>query len=98
MHNKRIYATSTLCWRTSVTASMRAFSVKFTDMLSKKKSRPIIVGEINYRWVISPYSDYVVFVAENADTHARKIEVYVDSDINQMWLEFPNTEGSTLRL
>jgi len=75
---------------------MRA--VKFTDMLSKKKSRPITVGEHNYRWVISPDSSYVVFVAESADTPARKIEVYVDSDIDQMWVEFPNKEGLNFKV
>ena len=67
-------------------------------MLSKKKSRPITVGEQNYRWAISPDSGYVVFVAESADTPARKIEVYVGSDINQMWVEFPNKEGSNFKV
>lgn len=62
-------------------------------MLSKKKSRPITVAEKNYRWAISPDSGYVVFVAESADEPARKIEVYVDSDINRMWVEFPNVDG-----
>jgi len=67
-------------------------------MLSKKKSRPITVNEKNYRWTISHDSGYVVFVAESADTPARKIEVYVDSDIDQMWLEFPNKEGVNFKV
>ena len=67
-------------------------------MLSKKKSRPITVGERNYRWAISPDSGYVVFVAESADTPARKIEVYVDSDIGQMWVEFPNKDGLNFKV
>lgn len=72
--------------------------VKFTNMLSKKKSRPITIGEDNYRWVVSPDSGYVVFVAESADTPARKIEVYVDSDIDQMWVAFPYTESLNLKV
>lgn len=67
-------------------------------MLSKKKSTPITIGEDNYRWVVSPDSGYVVFVAESADTPARKIEVYVDSDIDQMWVEFPHTESLNLKV
>lgn len=65
-------------------------------MLSKKKSRPITVDEKKYRWSISPDSGYVVFVAENADNPARKIEVYIETDIDKMWLEFP--QGNNLKL
>jgi hypothetical protein len=56
------------------------------------------VGEHNYRWAISPDSGYVVFIAESADTPARKIEVYVDSDIDRMWVEFPTIEGPNLKV
>ena len=67
-------------------------------MLSKKKSRPITVDGSNYRWVVSPDSGYVIFVAESADAPARIIEVYTDSDIDRMWLEFPDLEGLNLRI
>lgn len=67
-------------------------------MLSKKKSRPITVGDKDFRWAISPDSGYVVFVAERATEPARKIEIYVNSDIDRMWVEFPATDDLNLKV
>jgi len=67
-------------------------------MLSTHKSRPIKVRDCNYRWAISPGNGYVVFVAESADDPASKIEVYVETEINQMWLEFPHNDGQNLKV
>ena len=67
-------------------------------MLSKKRSRPIVVEGINYRWAIAPNPTYVVFVAELADTPMSKIEVYIGSDIDRMWIDFPNTDKLNLKV
>ncbi|MCO7222703.1 hypothetical protein [Pleionea sp. CnH1-48] len=56
------------------------------------------MDECRYRWVISPASGYVVFVAESANDPARKVEVYIGSGINQMWLEFPSVDGLNLKV
>ena len=67
-------------------------------MLSRKKSRPIVVDGKQYRWVVAPGSGFVVFVAESADKPGGKIEVYVKSDIDQMWVEFPHIQNLKLKV
>ena len=69
-----------------------------SEMLSKKKSRPIVVEDTRFRWAISPDSGYVVFVAEREDIKGRKIEVYIDTDINNFWVEFPNIDKLNLKV
>lgn len=66
--------------------------------LSRKKSRLIVVDENQYRWVISPDSGYVVYVAEKEGFKGRKIEVYIDSEINTYWEKFPNVDTINMRI
>ncbi len=67
-------------------------------MLNRKKSRPIVVDGKQYRWVVAPGNGFVVFVAESADKSGGKIEVYVESDIDQMWVEFPHIQNPKLKV
>ena len=59
-------------------------------MLSKKRSRPIHVSGLDFRWLISPESHHVTLVVQHADINGQKLEVTIPSDIHRMWLEFQN--------
>lgn len=48
--------------------------------LNKKKSRLISIDNEQFRWVISPDSGFIVFVAEKETIKGRKIEVYISSN------------------
>jgi len=66
--------------------------------ISKRKSRTInINGEI-FRWVASPRSGYLVFVAEHETIKGQRIEVYIETDTNDYWINFPYIENMNLRL
>ncbi|WP_336779861.1 hypothetical protein [Paenibacillus illinoisensis] len=47
--------------------------------LSKKRSRRILINEETFRWVTSPDSGYMVFVAEHEFIQGRRLEVYVEN-------------------
>ncbi|GAA4841906.1 hypothetical protein GCM10023310_19780 [Paenibacillus vulneris] len=64
----------------------------------KKGSRTIIVDDETYRWTISPKKGYIRFVAEHAVTKGRTLIIYVESDINVFWVEFPYANGLNLRI
>ncbi|MFK7937234.1 MAG: hypothetical protein AB8G22_27210 [Saprospiraceae bacterium] len=66
--------------------------------LNKKKSRLIIIDNEKFRWVVSPSSGYLVYVAEKEEVKGRKIEVFIDSDINDYWVEFPNVSNLNLKI
>lgn len=66
--------------------------------LSKKKSRRIVVNNDTYRWGISPDDGYIVFVAELCEVQGRKIQVYINSDIDKIWVNFPNVEDLNLKI
>jgi len=66
--------------------------------LPKKKSRTITIDNIQYRWIVGPNDGYNVFVAEKENVKGRKIEVYFDTDINALWVEFPNVESLNLKI
>ena len=66
--------------------------------ISKKNSRLINCDGREFRWTISPASDYIKFIAESAEKAGRKIEVAINSDINRLWLEFPNISNLKLRV
>lgn len=66
--------------------------------LSKKKSRPITVNHVDYRWTISPDCGYMVFVAEKNHVKGRKIQVYIDSEIHTYWDRFPNVNTHNMRV
>jgi len=66
--------------------------------LSKKKSRIITIENEKFRWVISPSSGYLVYVAEKEDVKGRKIEVYIKSYINDFWVKFPHVKDLKLKI
>jgi len=64
--------------------------------LSRKKSRPIIIDEENYRWAIAPDSGYVTLVVEKTGVKGQKIAVQILTDINDFWTEFPDVKNLKL--
>lgn len=66
--------------------------------ISKRNSRAININDENFRWTICPGSGYLVFVAEHATVKGQKIEVYIESEINKLWMDFPYVEDMNLRL
>jgi len=66
--------------------------------LNKKKSRVITIDNEKFRWTISLGSGYLIFVAEKEAMKGRKIEVYIASDINEYWVDFPNVTDLNLKI
>ena len=66
--------------------------------LNQKNSRPITIDGEKFRWLVSPVKDHIVFVAEKEGIKGRKIEIHIDSEINEFWLRFPNVEGMNLKV
>lgn len=66
--------------------------------ISKKNSRLIECDGRKFRWTISPATDYIKFIAEEAEKSGRKIEVTITSDIDRLWLEFPNISNLNLKV
>ncbi|SDT24418.1 hypothetical protein SAMN05444162_3534 [Paenibacillaceae bacterium GAS479] len=66
--------------------------------MSKKNSRTIMVANETYKWTISPNSGYVVLVVELEMGVGRRIEVYINSDINDFWANFPHINNLDLKV
>ncbi|MDS0526561.1 hypothetical protein NNC19_12790 [Clostridium sp. SHJSY1] len=66
--------------------------------IPNKNSRKIVIGNKTYRWTISPDDGYIVFVAEQDDFKGRRLEVYIDSDINKLWRSFPCVKELNLKI
>ncbi|MED4586114.1 hypothetical protein [Brevibacillus choshinensis] len=67
--------------------------------MSKKGTRKIVVGQESYRWAISPASKgLLVFTAEHTDYKGQIIRVYIESDVNEYWIEFSNVEKLNARI
>ena len=66
--------------------------------LPKKKSRIILIDNVKYRWLVGPNDGYNVFVAQKEGIKGRIIEVYFETDINALWLEFPNIDHLNLKI
>ncbi|NOU95606.1 hypothetical protein GC093_20575 [Paenibacillus sp. LMG 31456] len=66
--------------------------------LSKKGSRKIIVNDEEFRWIISPSKDFISLIAEHGHEKGRRIEVYIKSDINRLWVEFPHIDDQNLKV
>jgi hypothetical protein len=66
--------------------------------LPKKKSRTISIDNIIYRWLVGPNDGYNVFVAQKEGVEGRIIEVLFDTDINSLWIEFPNVDHLNLKI
>jgi hypothetical protein len=50
--------------------------------ISKRNTRRIKINDDYFRWAISPGSGYLVLVAEHETAKGQRIEVYIESDIN----------------
>lgn len=48
--------------------------------LAKKGSRTLITGGVQYRWVVSPDSGYMVLVVIDDESSGQKLEVQMDYD------------------
>ncbi|SCW63024.1 hypothetical protein SAMN04487970_10225 [Paenibacillus tianmuensis] len=67
--------------------------------LRNKGSRKIVVGNDPYRWVISTASKgYIVLMAEHKQEKGRKLRIYIESDINDYWVEYPYTDSLNLKV
>ncbi|MBY0013939.1 hypothetical protein [Paenibacillus typhae] len=60
--------------------------------INKKDGRKITVNAEPYIWAISPDSGYIVMVAEHESVKGRRLEVYIQSDIDSFWVNVPHTE------
>lgn len=66
--------------------------------IPNRNSRKIVVGNETYRWIVSPKDECIVLVAEHEEFKARRIEVFIHSDIHKFWGEFPNFEELNLKI
>ncbi|MBH5320363.1 hypothetical protein I6N90_21455 [Paenibacillus sp. GSMTC-2017] len=66
--------------------------------INKKSSRKIVVRNEQYSWTVSPDSGYVITIAEHEIYKGRRLEVYIQSDIDSYWVNFPNTEHLNLKI
>ncbi|KOP67234.1 hypothetical protein AMS62_19765 [Bacillus sp. FJAT-18019] len=66
--------------------------------ISKRNSRRIVVNGEYFRWAISLGSGYLTLVVEHETIKGQKIEVYIESDINNVWVNFPYVENMNMRL
>ncbi|MCR8633899.1 hypothetical protein [Paenibacillus radicis (ex Xue et al. 2023)] len=67
--------------------------------LSKKGSRRIFVADEEYRWTISAsIKGRIVLIVEHRMEMGQRIEVYVQSDINDFWVEFPYVNDLKLKV
>ena len=66
--------------------------------ISKRNSRRIIINDEYFRWAISPGSGYVILIVEHETIKGQRIEIYVESDINNYWANFPYVENMNQRL
>lgn len=66
--------------------------------IDKKSSRRITVGEDNYIWTISPGCGYIIVIVEHEITRGMRLEIYIESDIDSIWLNFPNVEHLNIKI
>ncbi len=66
--------------------------------LAHKGSRPITVDGTKYRWVVSSDNSYVVVVIKAYESAGQRTEVYINTDINRLWVEFPHINDLNLRI
>jgi hypothetical protein len=66
--------------------------------INKKSLRKIIVNNENFVWTVSPSSGNIILIAELGSNNGRRLEVYVESDIDSYWLNFPDSEQLNLKI
>lgn len=67
-------------------------------MLSKKRSRPIVVGNERYRWSVGKGSGYVVLAVQHDEANGQRLETVISTDVGEFWVEFPHVDGLTLKV
>ncbi|MFC3801982.1 hypothetical protein [Cohnella sp. GCM10012308] len=66
--------------------------------INKKSSRRITVRDDSYIWTVSPDSGYIILIVEHEVSRGNRLEVYIKSDIDSAWVNFPNTEHLNLKI
>ncbi len=67
--------------------------------LRKAGTRKLMVENDEYRWIIAPRSrGIIVLVVEYSEEKGQKLEVHLESDINEFWIEFPYVEDLYLKI
>lgn len=66
--------------------------------LNRKDARAITINNEKFRWAISPGSGYVTLIVEHEATNGQRLEVCIESDINDYWADFPLIETMNLRV
>lgn len=62
--------------------------------ISKKGTRKITIGQEVLRWIITPSTKgIVVLTVQHDEIMGQLIRVYIESDINEFWVEFPLVES-----
>lgn len=66
--------------------------------MPNRTSRKIVVNNESYRWSVSPHLGGIVFVVEREAFKGRILKVYINSDINEMWVSFPYIQNLNLKV
>ncbi|MBP1994587.1 hypothetical protein [Paenibacillus eucommiae] len=67
--------------------------------MSKKGSRKIIVGHEEYKWIVTPSSKGIIaLIVEHEEEKGQKIKVFLESDVNEYWVEFPHVDKLNIKI
>ncbi|MFF2483835.1 hypothetical protein [Paenibacillus sp. NPDC058071] len=66
--------------------------------MSKKGSRKIRIGQEVYRWGVSPAEKSLILTVHHDQFNGQLIRVSVKSDINNLWVEFPDINSIDTKL
>ncbi|WP_028552461.1 hypothetical protein [Paenibacillus sp. UNC451MF] len=66
--------------------------------INNKSFRRISVREENYIWTVSPGSGYLIVIAEHEISRGIRLQVNIESDIDSVWVNFPNTEHLNMKI
>ncbi|MCY9589953.1 hypothetical protein PC41400_17250 [Paenibacillus chitinolyticus] len=66
--------------------------------INKKSSRRIKVRDDSYIWTVSPNDGYIIVIVEHEVSRGNRLEIYITSDIDSVWVKFPNTEHLNLKI
>ncbi|RNB89616.1 hypothetical protein EDM56_10545 [Brevibacillus fluminis] len=67
--------------------------------LSKKGTRKIVLGQESYRWTIFlATKGHLVFTSEHTNYKGQIIRVFIESDVNEYWVDFPHVEKLNVRI
>jgi len=67
--------------------------------IRKKGSRLITIGHEQLRWIVTPSSKGVIaLTAQHVESNGRIVRVFIQSDINEFWIEFPYVGDLNLKV